>query len=199
MRSLPGFDRAAVQWAFTAASIVLVGVTILVTLEVRRRSDDVRMLTKELEGARAEISRLEGQLVRERSTREALALELGRRRDPSTSATPPSLTLYPESRRTGQPPAASLAAPGPDGLIQLRLVLPAAVRVEATAPLDLALRDWSSGKVMWTRGNLRPDLVEHRSAVSAYVSGDLLASGAYELVLRNAAGDAIASYELVIQ
>jgi hypothetical protein len=82
----------------------------------------------------------------------------------------------------------------------LRLVLPAAA--DTRRPYSIALRDWSGGATLWSRGQLAATRSGGEAMVVAHLAGDVLARGSYELVLTvtDANGHAaeVAAYELTI-
>ena len=198
MRPVSGLDRPAVQWFFVIIAIVLIAVALLEAAALRRaRGEIASARTSEL-NARLELSTLQSTSARERSAREALSLEVARlRRGGREGSGVPTLTLSPLTRRGSNPPDSTVDAPGKDAMIELRLVLP--VRAVRTGSYTIAVRAWTGGETIWSRGGLRATSIEGRATVSALITGDVFAPGAYEVVLTTAidgkAGD-VAAYEV---
>ena len=100
--------------------------------------------------------------------------------------------------RGSNPPEPTLDAPGKDAAIELRLVLP--VRAVRTGGYTIAVRAWTGGETIWSRGGLRATSIEGRATVSALITGDVFAPGAYEVVLTTTSADGkaadVAAYEV---
>jgi hypothetical protein len=205
MRPISGFERPLVQWLFVALSIILVataGGAAWVARHANVAADAARAAE---ESGRLERQQLDAQLARERSSREALALEVARQRESGIepARVMPTLTLTPLATRGATPPAAtakSATAQDATQLIELRLVLP------AEAPnrrFDIVLRDWSSGDVVWSRSGLASSRIDRQLMVTAFVAGDVFRPGAYELLVTaaNAAGqkEEVAAYEIAFK
>jgi hypothetical protein len=178
---------------FVMLAVVLTALVASLSLAVWRLNGRVGDL-------RVERDRLEERLARERSTREALTLELGRLRGaPSAGAvtSPPTLTLEPLGIRGSAPPPPTMTAPPPAQVVELRLVLPA--RAGATlAPYDVTVRDWVTGHVRLTRGGLATTALDRGRAVTAFVPGDVFGAGSHEVILRSRESE-IASYEITVR
>lgn len=189
MRPLPGFERPLLQWMFVCAGLVLIAVAAAEGVVLRRMRGTVAQLRTASLSGRLDREQLERTLSREQAARESFALEVGRLRGsaPNTASTP-TLTLWPLTTRRSTPPDASVAAPAAGQVIYLRLLLPAG-RVSQTPRYAVALRSWSGGSTVWSRGNLPASVVDGKAAVVTLVTGDLLAPGAYEIALTEVAGD----------
>jgi hypothetical protein len=85
-------------------------------------------------------------------------------------------------------------------VIALRLVLPPTA--DPRRPYAIAMRDWSGGATIWTRGQLAASRADGQPMVVAYLAGEVLARGAYELILTvtDTSGQLseVAAYELAI-
>lgn len=199
MRPVSGLDRPAVQWFFVIIAIVLIAVALLEAAALRRaRGEIASARTSEL-NARLALSALQSTSARERSAREALSLEVARlRRGGREGSGVPTLTLSPLTGRGSNPPEPTLDAPGKDAAIELRLVLP--VRAVRTGSHTIAVRAWTGGETIWSRGGLRANSIEGRATVSALITGDVFAPGAYEVVLTTTSADGkasdVAAYEV---
>lgn len=203
MRSVSGLDRPVIQWTFVALGVVLIALTAAEAVAIRRvraRIEEAR--TAEM-NARLDRQQLEIELVRERSAREALSIEVARLRGAATpgGAAPPTLTLTPLAKRGGTPPAPSVQAPAAGQVIELRLELPRQVATGLHG-FTIAIRQWSSGETLWARGGLSAARNGGRPAVAALVTGDALAAGPYEILLSavTPAGQPaeVATYEVTI-
>jgi hypothetical protein len=201
MRPVSGFERPVVQWSFVALGVVLVAVAAGEAVGLRRARAQIESLRAANLNDRVEQEQLERRLTREQATRDALALELARARaGASTPAAPPTLTLTPLTRRGVQPPDASVSQPTPAEAIQLRLVLPSA-RATPTARYSITVRTWSGGETIWQRTGLASTTVDGKPMIAAFITGDVLTAGAYEVIL-NTAGDRaveIATYEIGVR
>jgi hypothetical protein len=196
MRPVSGLDRPAVQWFFVIIAIVLIAVAVLEAAALRRaRGEIASVRTSEL-NARLELGALQSTSARERSAREALSLEVARLRGGGRGV--PTLTLSPLARRGSNPPEPTLDAPRKDAAIELRLVLP--LRAVRTGSYAIAVRAWTGGETIWSRGLLPATSIEGRPTVSALITGDVFAPGAYEIVLTTTSADGkgadVAAYEV---
>ena len=203
MRPISGFERPLIQWLFVALSVVLIataGGAAWVARRANAASDSARAAE---ESGRLERQQLDAQLARERSSREALGLELARLRAGSTEPTRvmPTLTLTPVAKRGATPPDATATVQHATQLLELRLVLPSAGKPHTR--FDVVLRDWSTGDLTWSRGGLTSSKIDRQLMVTAFVTGELFRSGAYELLLsgRNADGqkEEVAAYEIAFK
>jgi hypothetical protein len=141
------------------------------------------------------------QLAREQSAREALAIEVARLRGAAPSlAAPPTLTLAPLTARGASPPPPTVAPPDPAQIVALRLVLPDGA--DTRGPFSIAIRGWSGGETLLMRGHLPATSDAGRRMVVAMIAGDVLARGAYEVILTVPGADGrradVASYELTV-
>lgn len=205
MRPVSGFERPVVQWLFVALSFLLIVVAGSAAWTARRASVTADSLQAMDDAERIERERLEAQLARERSTREALALELERVRagaavEPARML--PTLTLTPLKTRGAQPPAASVSAQHATQVIELRLILPAGVD-KTLSKFEVVMRDWSAGTVVWSRGGVTASPVDGQRAATAFITGDILRQGAYELLLGGVDGSGqkqeVAAYEIAVR
>jgi hypothetical protein len=203
MRPISGFERPLIQWLFVALSIVLIA-TVGGAAWVARRANAAAALARAAEqNGRFERQQLDAQLARERSSREALSLELTRQRESGAEPTGvmPTLTLTPLTVRGATPPEPSVTAQHATQVIELRLVLPSSAR-RYTA-FDIALRDWSTGHVVWSRGGLIATTIDRQSMVTTYVTGELFRPGAHELLLSaqtpQGKREEVASYEITFK
>ena len=204
MRPVRGFERPALQWAFVALGVALIAVAAGAAWVARRANAGAEALRAEREGAVIERQRLDAQLARERSTREALTLELARQRAGADEPlrVMPALTLSPTESRGPKPPSPTVTAQHATQIVELRLLLPARARAQY-ARFEVVWRDWSGGDVLWSRGGLTASAVDRQPAVTAFVTGDLLRAGSYELLLSGVTVDGrkeeVASYEIGIK
>lgn len=188
MRPVRGFDRPVLQWLFVAAGVLLMAVAIASAVALRRERRVIESLRAADLNARLERQRLELRVSQEQSAREAFALEAARARR-STAGVPeePTLTLSPARTRGPVPPEPTVSAPAAAQPILLRLLLGTG-RPDASRRYALSLRDWSGGGVRWSRSGLHATLVEGKPAVTARLTGDVLAPGAYEMLLTDVTG-----------
>jgi hypothetical protein len=201
MRQVSGFERPVVQWLFVALGIVLIGVAASEAVALRRARTQNESLRAADLNARLEQQRLEAQIARERAARESLTLQLARQTGDGAPVVQPTLTLSPLSRRGAQPPDPTVVKPADDQLIQLRLLLPAPAKSDV-AHFRIAVRLWSGGDPVWARAGLTVSIVDNKRMVTAYISGDVLGPGAYEIALTTDAGDTsvdVASYEVGVR
>jgi hypothetical protein len=201
MRQVSGFERPGVQWLFVGLGVVLIGVAVGEAVALRRARVHVESLRAVDLNARIQEEQLRAQISREQAARESLSLELARQRGPGAPAVQPTLTLSPLVRRGPQPPDPTVVRPADNQLIQLRLLLPAAAKSEV-ARYRVAVRMWTGGDAVWSRGGLIPSTTENKRMVTAFISGDVFAPGAYEVVLTTDAGDKsadVAAYEVGVR
>jgi hypothetical protein len=196
VRPIRGLERPPLQWLFVALAVALVVLTVALAAALRRaqaRAD--ALLVAEAE-ALLVAQRLEIELARERSASEALSIQVGRLMGVERPAeTAPTLTLTPPAVRGPAPPDATVPPPSPAQSIALRLVLPKGA--DASRRFTITIRDWSTGEVYWSRHGLASESLEGRPVVRAHVAGDVLARGAYEVLL-SAGDDLVASYEVTV-
>lgn len=200
MRAVRGFERPAVQWTFAALAMVLSALVAALSFATWRLNGTVRGLRAAGIEERTRHQQVEARLARERATREALALEIARLRGgerPSAAIDVPTLTLQPLRRRESTPPAPTMTAPAPSQMIELRLVLPRGPD-PAQRRYEVIVRDWVTGHVWLTRAGLTMTRIDGAPVVTAYVPGDVFASGSHEAILKS--GDAeIATYEITVK
>jgi hypothetical protein len=200
MRQVSGFDRPVVQWLFVALAFVLIGVAAGEAIALRRARAQIENLRAADLNGRIERERLEAGISREQAARESLTLQLARQAGTGAAAVQPTLTLSPLARRGAQPPDPTVVEPADNQLIQLRLVLPPTVKAEGQR-YRIAVRQWSGGQSVWSRGGAVMSTVENKRMVTSFISGDVLAPGAYEVALTTDAGDNsvdVAAYEVAI-
>ena len=97
-------------------------------------------------------------------------------------------------------PIRRVARPADNQAIQLRLVLPAGTEPPA-ARYTIVVRTWTGGETVWSRGGLSMSTVDNKRMVTAFITGDVFAPGAYEIALTRKAGEIagdVASYEVGI-
>lgn len=193
------------QWLFVVLGVVLIAVAGGAAWHARRLAADSAALRTAEQEARLEAQRLDAQLARERSTREALALELSRLRaggDAELPQTMPTLTLTPSETRRATPPAPSVTAQHATQLIELRLLLPPRSEKQY-ARFEVVLRDWSGGDVAWSRGGIIAATVDGKTAATAFLTGDVMRAGSYELLLagvtRDGKKEEVATYEVTVK
>jgi hypothetical protein len=200
MRPISGFERPLIQWLFVLLSLCLMVAAGGAAWLARRANAAADLARSAEEGARFEGQQLDAQLARERSSREALSLELTRQRegvaDPIRVL--PTLTLTPVTARGATPPEPSVTTQHATQVIELRLVLPSSGK--RYRGFDIALRDWSSGQGVWSRGGLIATTIDRQSMVATYVTGELFRRGAYELLVSGQTPEGkkeeVASYEI---
>ena len=201
MRPISGLERPWAQWLLLALSLLLIFVAAAVAIGLRRASQEIeRLRAVDLE-ARVEHEELERRLAREQSTRESLALELARHRSRAGAARElPTLTLWPLRTRRATPAEATVLPPAATELIDLRLVLPRGAERRHTH-FQAAMRSWSGGDTIWSRGHLTPATVDGRPTIVTRVPGEILQPGAYEIAVTGAGGGPgsdVASYEVTV-
>jgi hypothetical protein len=203
MRPLSGFERPLIQWLFVALSIVLIATAGGAAWMAGRARAATQQARAAEESGRFERQQLDAQLARERSAREALSLELTRQRQPGSERTRviPTLTLTPLTVRGATPPEPSATAQHPTQVIELRLVLPTSGKRHTG--FDVALRGWSTGRVVWSRGGLQATTIDRQSMVTTYVTGELFRPGAYEVLVSGQTPEGkkedVASYEITFK
>lgn len=201
MRQVSGFERPIVQWLFVASGIILIAVAAGEALALRRARAEVESVRAADLSSRIEGDRLRGQLTREQAARESFSLELARQRAAGASTALPTLTLSPLTHRDAQPPDPTVVKPADTQLIQLRLVLPSSAKSDAPR-YRIGMRTWSGGDAVWSRSGLPMSTIESRRMVTAFITGDVLAPGAYEITLATDAGDKsaeVAVYEVGVR
>jgi hypothetical protein len=190
-----------VQWVFVALGVGLIAVAAAEAVALRRMQAQTSTLLAAKLQAETERDDLDRRLARERSAREALALEVSRLRGSTQGGALPTLTLQPLRAPSSAPPEPTVAPPSPLQLIALRLLLPAGA--DTRRPYALTIRTWSGGEHVWMRGGLTTSAVESQRMVIAHVGGDVLAPGSYEINLDVTAPDGershAASYELSVR
>ena len=203
MRPVSGFDRPGLQWLFVALGAVLVIVAVMEAVGLRRLRNEIATLRASDLTARIERQELQAKGAREQAAREALSLEIARlRAGARAGVSQPTLTLSPVVKRGPNPPEATVEPSAESQPIQLRLLLPRGHAASA-ANYDVVVRTWSGGEIIWSRGGLRASTVDGRAMVTGFITGDVFASGAYEIVLtrRSAEGKEsdVAAYEVAIR
>ena len=201
MRPVSGFDRPGVQWLFIVLGIALIVAAGGEAVVLRRAGAEIRSLRAESLNDRIAREQLEARAAREQSARESLSLELTRQRGAGAAVTQPTLTLTPLRKRGAEPPEPTVAKPAESQVIQLRLVLPTGAE-PSNARYTIVLRTWTGGDAIWSRGGVTMSTVDNKQMVTALVTGDVFAPGAYEIALTRRGGEAmteVASYEVGIR
>ena len=202
MRPVSGFERPGLQWLFIALGIALIVVAAGEGVALLRARAQIATLRAADLNARIELDNLSAQAARDQAAREALKLELARQRGAGVAVTQPTLTLSPLVKRGAQPPDPTVTKPADHQSIQLRLLLPG--RTESReARYMIVIRTWSGGDPVWSRGGLMMTTVENKRMVTAFITGDVFAPGAYEIALTRVVGGGspadVASYEVAIR
>jgi hypothetical protein len=184
MHPVRGLERPVFQWGFVALGVLLIAIAGGEALGLRRAHEALALLRAADLNSRTDRQQLETRLAREQAARESFALEVGRMRGSlsAAAAAVPTLTLSPIVTRRSTPPAPTVAAPAPAQSILLRLLLPSGQR-QSDRRYAIALRSWSQGDVVWSRGDLHTSEIGGKAAVVARLTGDVLTAGAYELRL----------------
>jgi hypothetical protein len=203
MRPVSGFERPGLQWLFVATAVVLVGLAALEAVGLRRLRGQVESLRASDLNGRIEREQLQARMAREQSAREAFSLEVARLRGgPHAGASQPTLTLSPLTRRGATPPDSTVERPADNQAIQLRLLLPPGPASRASN-YRVAVRAWSGGETIWSRSGLAASTVERQTMVTAFVTGDVFAPGAYEVALTAVSSDKkvadVAAYEIAVR
>lgn len=204
MRPVSGFDRPVLQWLFVVLGTALVLAAAAEAIGLRRARAQIEALHVADLNGRLERQALEMRIAREQSAREALALEVSRLRGTAlpAGATVPTLTLSPLKSRGASPPEPTVDAPAAPVAIELRLMLPRAPD-RGVKTYTVALRRWSGGEQVWSRGALTGTKIDGRPAVTAPITGDVLTPGAYEILLTAISADGksseVASYEVAVR
>jgi hypothetical protein len=201
IRPVSGFERPGLQWLFIALGIVLITVAAGEGVALLRLRTEIATLRAADLQARSEIDTLSAQVAREQAARESFALQLARQRGAGPAVPPPTLTLSPLIKRGAQPPDPTVATPADHQSLQLRLLLPG--RAEPPdARYAILIRTWSGGDTVWSRNGLAATTVDNKRMVTAFITGDVFAPGAYEIALtRVVAGGSpsdVASYEVAV-
>jgi hypothetical protein len=202
MRPVSGFERPGLQWSFVALGVLLLVVAAGEAVGLRRARGQMEALRAADLGARIERDQLQARAAREQSARESLSLEVGRLRANQPGASQPTLTLSPLQKRGAKPPEATVEKPADNQVIQLRLVLPPGRPSRATS-YTVVVRTWSGGDTIWSRSGLSSSTVDNRQTVTAYLTGDVFAPGAYEIALSGSPADMktteVAAYEVAVR
>lgn len=201
IRPVSGFERPGFQWLFIVLGIALIAVAAGEGVALLRGRTEIAALRAADLNARAEIDKLSAQVAREQAAREDFALQLARQRGAAPPATQPTLTLSPLIKRGSQPPDPTVAKPADHQSIQLRLVLPGRNEPQ-DARYAVLIRTWSSGDTVWSRSALSATTVDNKPMVTTFITGDVFAPGAYEILLtRIVVGGSsadVASYEVAV-
>jgi len=208
MRPVKGLDNPLVQWVLLAGCLAVTALLVLQTRSMQRMSRQVDDLLAAEREATDERQSLEAQLARERATREALSLEIARLRarlpeGEAAAGEAATLTLVPPGNRGATPPEPTVEAPDRAQIVELRLLMPDAVGDEFK-DFRISARDWSTGLVRWSRAGVPLAVVEGRRAIVLYVTGEMLAPGAYELSVTpisngTDASEPVASFEVGVR
>jgi hypothetical protein len=202
MRPVSGFERPGLQWLFIALGLVLIVIAAGEGVALLRARTQIAELRAADLNSRIEMDKLEARAAREQAARESLTLQLARQRGAGVAVTQPTLTLSPLIKRGAQPPDPTVARPADHQSIQLRLLLPGHTE-SPEAHFMIVIRTWSGGDPVWSRGGLTMTTVENKRMVTALITGDVFAPGAYEIALTRVVGGGsptdVASYEVAIR
>jgi hypothetical protein len=202
MRPVSGFERPGLQWLFVGLGVVLVLAAAGEAVGLRRVRSQMNALRAADMSARIEREQLQTRAAREQSAREALSLEMGRLRANQPGVSQPTLTLSPLLKRGAKPPEPTVERPAENQAILMRLVLPAGPPPHASS-YAVVVRTWSGGDTIWSRSGLSVSTVDHRPMVTAFVTGDVFAPGAYEIALSGTSAsnktEDIAAYEIAVR
>jgi hypothetical protein len=191
------------QWAFVMLGVVLIAVAVAEAVAIRRLRGEIAQARASEMSAHAAREETQIKLAQERSARQGLSFDVARLRGNAQSDRGvATLTLSPITKHGAAPPEPSVN-PIPDSeSIQLRLLLPAARAAAAPANYSVNVRSWSGGETVWTRSGLRASTVDGQAMVTAFVTGDVFAAGAYELALTATTPEGTraetASYEIAV-
>jgi len=196
VRGVSGFDRPIIQWTFVLAGAVLIAISTWTGVALTRARRAIAAARADAEQAHIDRDRLDEALTRERAARESFMLQLGRERHARAATASPTLTLTPVTSRSARGPELAVPTPGA-ALVQLRLLLPP--RTPIDRPFSIALRSWTTGDALWSRGSLRAAEANGKPAVLAMLASEVLQPGPYELLLTagNPASE-VAIYEVSI-
>lgn len=173
LRGVPGGERPLVQWLMVALAVAIVGLALFLLQRDRAARETLRALQDELRAADDREMKLERQLARERSAREAFEIGLGRER---AANAPQGIALEAGLDRSGRPKQEVLL---PADVARVQFVLP--LKGPRLARYRAALRTFSEGDELWVHAALRADVDPKRLFVAVPI--DVLAPGAYELAL----------------
>jgi hypothetical protein len=202
MRPVSGLERPALQWLFVALGVALVVVAAGEAVGLRRARGQIAALRAADLNARIERQQLQARAAREGSAREALSLEVGRLRATGPGVSQPTLTLSPLLKRGATPPEATVERPAENQVIQLRLILPSGGPAHPSR-YTIVVRTWSGGDTIWSRSGLSVSTVDNGPMVTAFITGDVFAPGAYEIALSGTSignkTEDIAAYEIAVR
>jgi hypothetical protein len=94
------------------------------------------------------------------------------------------------------PPEPTVEESGRAQLIELRLLMPETVG-ENVKTCQITARDWSTGQLRWSRTDVPVAVIDGRRAAVTYVTGEMFAPGAYELLVTPTSSDTEASEPVV--
>jgi hypothetical protein len=203
MQPVSGFDRPWMQWGFVMLGVVLVGVAAAEAVALRRLRADIAQARASEISAHTAREETQIKLTQERAARQALSFDVDRLRSGAREGpSAPTLTLSPVTKHGAAPPEPTVDAIPDAESIQLRLLLPAG-SAAAAARYSVSVRSWSGGETVWARNGLRASTVDGPPMVTAFVTGDMFAPGAYEVALTAMTGDGTraetASYEVAVR
>jgi hypothetical protein len=203
MRPVRGFERPWMQWGFVVLGLVLVGVAAAEAMALRRLRGEIAQARASEMSAQTAREETQIKLTQERAARQALSFDVERLRGGAREGPGvPMLTLSPVTKHGAGPPEPTVDAIPDAESIQLRLLLPAASTAAATR-YSVSVRSWSGGETVWSRNGLRASTVDAHPMVTAFVTGDVFAPGAYEVALTATTADGMraetASYEVAIR
>jgi hypothetical protein len=173
LRGVPGGERPLVQWLMVALAVAIVGLAVFLVQRERAAQTTIRALRDEVRDATRREEQLEGQVARERATREAFEIGLGRER---AANTPQGIPLEAGLDGSGHPRQQVRL---PEDVARVQFVLP--IRGPRLARYRAALRAFSTGDELWAHAMLRADVDPKRLFVAVPI--DVLSAGSYELAL----------------
>jgi hypothetical protein len=173
LRGVPGAERPLVQWLIILFAVAIVALAVFVLQRERLERETIQALREDLKAAAEREERLERQLARERSAREAFEIGLGRERAINT---PQGVPLEGGLDPSGHPKQRVRL---PQDVARVQFVLP--LKGARLPRYRAALRSFSGSDDLWVHAMLRADVDPKRLYVAVPV--DLLVRGSYELAL----------------
>jgi hypothetical protein len=173
LRGVPGAERPLVQWLIVLFAVAIVALAAFVLQRERSERETIQALREDLQAAGEREEKLERQLARERSAREAFEIGLGRERAINT---PQGVPLEGGLDPSGRPRQRIRL---PQDVARVQFVLP--LKGPRLARYRAVLRTFSGGDELWVHAVLRADVDPKR--LFAAVPMDVLSPGSYELML----------------
>ena len=179
MRPISGLDRPLIQWIFALCGIALIAACAATGVALVRMRRSVEEARRDAMQARIDREQVEASLARERSTREAVMLQLGKERSAAAPASTPTLTLSPVLKKSPRGP--EIAVPQTSApVVDLRLLLP---KGAPAGPFTVTARSWNTGEIEWVRAALPAGAADKKPAVVLAITSDVLVPGQHEFVL----------------